>query len=141
MSSSRAALRQAFAAAAAAIPGVANALDHEPGMEALPPLPCVTMLSDLYSQEDVLTGPATENIWGWEVRVYVDLVQGYREAQEQLDDLVPAVLGIVRANTDIDGTCLWARLQDPGGTPFFAHDEQKAYAWKVLQLRAEMEET
>src|SRR5690606_25192056 len=53
--SSRKAIRDYFVAQVLEIDGVASALPYEPGPEALPPLPAVTMLSDLYGQEDTLT--------------------------------------------------------------------------------------
>lgn len=140
--SSRQDIREAFAALVLSeVAGVYSALTYEPGPEAMPArLPVVTMLADLFGQTDVMTGPKTENVWGWEVRVYVDLGQGYEAAQAELEEIVPEVLGVVRANTDLSSSCLWARMDDPGTPIFFAHEAQKRYAWKALQLRAEVEE-
>jgi hypothetical protein len=128
--------------ACTALPEIASALPYEPGPEALPAaFPVVTMLADLYGQVDRETGPVTDNTWGWEVRVYVDLTQGYEAAQVELDDAVPAVLSVIRADPSLDGSCEWARIEDPGGPPEFGVERNRRYAVKRLLLRAELFET
>lgn len=137
--SSRKAVREAFCARVREIDGVASAVPYEPGPEGLPKLPAVTMRSYLYGQDDVETGPATDNEWGWEIRVYVPL-GNYETAQALLDDLVPAVLSVPRRYPDLDGTCEWARTQDNGEPVAFEHDGSRKYAVKSIQLIASLQE-
>lgn len=140
MASSRKAVRDAFTTYAKQVTGIASACTYEPGPEGLPTLPAVTMRSYLFGQADVETGPRTDNEWGWEVRVYVPL-DDYEAAQVLLDDLVPAVLGIVRAHPDLSGTCEWARMQDNGEPVSFEQDGRARYAVKTVQLIAALQET
>lgn len=139
MSSSRKAIREAFCAACLQIEGITSAVPYEPGPEGLPPLPAVTMRSYLYGQDDRETGPRTDNEWGWVVRVYCPL-DSYEAAQVALDDLVPAVLGVVRGDPDLGGTCEWARMQDNGEEVQFEHDGRQRYAVKSVQLIAALSE-
>lgn len=133
------AIEAAFVERALAVDGVASAIDYEP--EALPPRPCVTMLYVSVQQDDVATGPSTDNVWEWRVNVYVDLGPGerYRDAQMNLKRLVPKVLGIVRSAQDLGDTCLRASFADVEAEPTFDHDG--GLVWKSLRLRALVEET
>lgn len=139
-SSSRKQVREAFCARCLEVDGIESALPYEPGPEALPPLPAVTLRSYLYGQVDAETGPLTDNEWGWEVRVYVPLEGGYQRAQELLDDLVPAVLSVPRRYPDLDGTCQWVRVQDNGEPVAFEVDGRRRYAVKTIQLIAMLQE-
>ena len=147
MANARKAIRDRFCALLLAeVDDLAAALPYEPGAEALPAMPCVTMLADMFGQVDRETGPVTDNTHGWELRLYVALAEAddmsaYEAAQEQIEDLVPAVYTVVRKYPDIDGTCEWARIGDAGQPVEFLRDGSGRYALKRMQLRAELFET
>lgn len=132
----------AFADEASKIDGIRAALHFEPAQ--LPTLPCVTLLAVQIQQEENQTGPATENLWGWNVYLYIPLggrVAGddYEGAQDDLYELVPPLLAIVRRNPELDDTCLKATIADLGGEPDF--DEENGALVKTLRLTARTEET
>jgi hypothetical protein len=126
-----------------------SALPYEPGSEAFPvPPPLVTMRSDLFSQDDIETGPVTRNVHGWNLRIWVALTEdgtpgrgAYESAQYALDALVPDVLSVVRKHPDIDGTCEWASVADSGGEVEFWDQAGQKYAAKSIQFRCEVFET
>ena len=147
MANVRKAVRDRFCALLLAeVDDLAAALPYEPGDEALPQMPCVTMLSDLFNQVDRETGPVTDNTHGWELRLYVALAEtdtqsAYEAAQEQIEDLVPEIFTVVRKYPDIDGTCEWARIGDAGQPVEFLRDKSGRYAMKRMQLRVDVFET
>ncbi len=135
-------IRDAFAALAAAVEGIATALPYEP--ERLPArFPAVTMVFTNFTQEDVYTGPATVNEWMFRVRVHVALKIGpgsdFARAYGELEVLVPRILRIVRTNPGLNGSCEWARIEDVGEEPLIATDN-RAMA-KDLRLIARTEVT
>lgn len=132
----------AFAAAAAAVPGIKTALHYTP--EQLPELPAVTMLPRRIQQDERYTGPTTENLWTWAVYLQLPLggrVAGsdFEAAQDLLYDLLPALLAIVRADPELGGTCLKATLADLGEEPDF--DPEQRVVVKILELTARTQET
>lgn len=136
------AIAKAFAAAVAALPGFKAALHYEP--EELPSLPCVTMNQRRVEQRDRFTGPSTENVWTWAVYVHVPLggrVAGsdFQQAQEALYALVPAVLGVQRADPSIGGNAIRSEILDLGEEPEPDVDQREVV--KILELRATTEET
>jgi hypothetical protein len=130
-----AAVEQAFLTKALAVPAVATTVDHEP--QTLPRLPCVTLLWVGLSQDDVETGPRTENRWTWRINLYLQL-QDYRRAQDQLKDIVPQLLAITRRDPSLGGTVDWARIADDGQDPVFG--DQAGFLRKSLLLTVETTE-
>ena len=124
-----------FVTQVAALAGIDSALDHEP--ERLPAkLPVVTLLWRGFVQEDVETGPNTENQWTWRVRLHVALGQReqWRSGQASMKVLVPALLNFVRDNPALGNTCERATLEDVGEEPEFDNDSRMM--WKDMVLRA-----
>lgn len=112
-------IRQAFAAHAAAVTGVANAYDHEPELlpENMEEGAAVTMIIARVVPEIVETGGAVQVDWNWSVYVYV-LLSDYALAQDQMTELLPPLLLITMLDSDLGGTCDQAWLTDAGGEPF-----------------------
>lgn len=124
--------RAAFVAAAEQVEGVRFALDHEP--KALPKaLPGVTMLLKRQTQEARETGPATDVLIEWTVRLYASL-RDYRLAQEQIEEIGPRLLTITAVDPRLDGSCDVASLEDAGETVQFDHDE--GWCFKAYTLEA-----
>ncbi len=122
-------LRGKFVTAAAAVPGIQAAKDHEP--ESLPKLPCVTMLALPPAQRDVATGGVVELTLTWRVMVYVGLGSGYEAAQDALADLLEPLLAITRSDPNATGSCDFWELTGDGSEPQFAHEE----GWVFQRLR------
>lgn len=142
----RKAIRDAFCALVEAELDGVTALAYEP--EYLPDPPVVTMVASVFEQADRETGPVTDNVHGWELRVYVALSEpadgstgAYEAGQHALEDLVPDIYSLVRAHPDINGTCEWASLSDSGAPVDFYHQAGQQYAMKSVQLRCAVFET
>jgi hypothetical protein len=129
------ALEEAFAAAVRRIPEVREAYDHEPDLTQGMALPAVTMLWTDLVQDDVDTGPYTQNQWGWDVTVYVPLEVGWRDAQRLLKQIVAAILSLVREDPRLNEEADLIRISD-GGPPIFDHGEHAGYLQKTLRLTA-----
>lgn len=131
----------AFVARAAAIAGIRSALDHDP--EQTPRLPAVTLSFVGGEQEDRYTGPATQNVWVWLLRLYVPLrsKQGsdFRVAQNELKLYLPALFKLVRDDPSLGGTCDRATISDPLEEPDYDTDGKRVT--KELILRIQTEET
>jgi hypothetical protein len=123
-------IEDAFRTAAAAVVGVASALDYEP--KELAKLPCVTMLYLGSPQEDAETGTGQDATHTWRIGLYLHL-QDYKKAQQKLKDLLPLVMRIVRTDPQLNATCEWARLVDSLSEPIFNHEEK----WMLKTLRLE----
>ena len=130
-------IRQAFAAAAAEVDGVATALDHERGQTRLPTLPAVTMALLGFEAIDEQTGPFQTMRWSWNVYVYVDFSDAER-AQDELELILPGLARIVREDWTLDGTCTKAALTESLDIPEL--DDAQRWLRKRLQLTAELEE-
>jgi hypothetical protein len=129
-------IRAAFTAAAAAVNGVAHALDYEP--DELPPLtdgPCVTMLQRQFRPQVVQTGGVIQVTFIWTVAVYA-LLRDYQTAQAELEAVIPRLVLITVADTTLDETCDQAELVDPGQEPFPEDSGGVATMTKLLQLSA-----
>lgn len=125
----------AYAERAGLLEGIRAALHYEPVQ--LPELPCVTMLFAQVQQDDVETGPATENHWRWNVYLYIPLgntVAGdaYEAAQDALYELVPRLLSITRTDPDLGGLAIISTISDLGSEPEF--DEENGALVKTLRL-------
>lgn len=131
-------LRAAFTAAAAAVAGVAAALDHEPAElpAALADGAVVTLLGLPPAQRDTATGISLVT-YTWRANVYVNLAQGYDAAQYALADVLEAVLAITRADCDAGGLVDHWTLTGAGSEPQFAHAE--GWIFQPLILTAETE--
>jgi hypothetical protein len=115
-------IRQAFAQLAATAAGVTNALDHEP--ETIPTLErgaCVTLMQHRTDATTVETGPGQDVVSEWTVIVYVQLRE-YEKAQDDLEDVLDALIAVLRDNDRLNGTCDEARLHDDGAVPEFHND-------------------
>jgi hypothetical protein len=132
------AVAKAFSTLCAALAGVKSAYHYMP--EEYEGLPAVAMLPRRVRQDDVFTGPATENVWTWAVHIVLPLggrVAGsdYQQAQEALYTILPLVLGTVRANPDLGGLATKAAtLEDLGEEPDL--DEDAGQLVKILELTA-----
>jgi hypothetical protein len=124
-----AAVEGVFTRLALAVPAVASSVDHEP--KNLPRMPCVTMLWVGLAQDDLETGPRTENRWTWRINLYIQL-QDYKRAQDDLKAIVPELLAITRRNPDLDATVAWATIADNGNDPIFG--DQAGFLRKSLLL-------
>jgi hypothetical protein len=129
------AVETAFAAAAGRIDGVRTALDHEPDSGTVMDLPAVTMWWTDVSQDDTETGPYTDNVWGWDINLYVPLELGFRDAQKTMRTLAARLLTVVRTDPALSGACDWLRISD-GGPPVTAQSESTGYLHKTLRLAA-----
>lgn len=134
-------IRAAFVAHAAAVAGVAAALDHEPAElpAALADGAVVTMLGLPPIQTDTATGLATIT-YTWRVNVYIDLVQGFDEAQYALAAVLEPLLAITRAAGDVDAGGLvdeWTLAPSGQSEPQFAHAE--GHVFQTLTLTATIE--
>lgn len=114
------AIAKAFAALCAAAAGVKSAYHYMP--EEYAGLPAVAMTWTRVQQDDVYTGPATENLWQWTVDVVVPIggrVAGsdFQQAQESLYSLVPAILAVQRQNPDLGGLAIKTAIGDLGEEP------------------------
>lgn len=131
----------AFAAKAALLPGVKVSLRYDP--EELQGLPAVTLSYTRTDQADRFTGPATENVWHWIVRLYVPLGtrlagSDFELVDDLLYDLVPRLFKVVRDDPGLSGACIKCELSDPGDEP--ERDVENGRVVKLLQLRATTEE-
>jgi hypothetical protein len=113
---------------------VASAFPYEP--ENLGPLPCATMILAHIDPEEVATGPRVDVTWYLELRLYVGL-SDWAAAQEQLDDLVPVVIGVFRDDPTLDHLIEWFRLLDTGVPVEFNAGER--WLRKTLQVAAKVE--
>jgi hypothetical protein len=106
---------------AEAIPGIAIALDYEPGAEGLPALPCTTMIGRGGRRTNQSTGNVEEITWVWDILLYVSMSgsETWGTAQARLHQLTPLLLAAVRADYQLGGSCEWARLIDPSERPKF----------------------
>lgn len=134
-------LRARFVAAAALVAGVSAAFDHEPAElpAALGDGAVVTMLGLPPAQIDVATGGLVNVSYAWRVNVYVNLPQGYAEAQYALADVLEPLLVITRADVDAGGLADAWTLTGGGQEPQFAHDE--GWIFQPLTLAASIERT
>lgn len=133
------AVEQAFTAAAGRIDLVRQAVDHEPDIAVGLELPAVTLWWVGIGQDDVETGPRTDNTWTWEVNVYTPLELGWRDAQTALKRIVEQLLTLVRDDPSLNDTCDWATISD-GGPPVVARTEKTGYLHKILRLTARTSE-
>lgn len=115
-------IEAAFVALAQGVEGIAAALDHEPGPEGLPRLPCVTM----FYLGPLRIGQSTGNVedldYTWEILLYVDL-KSARGAQHRARDLVEALKLAVKNDFRLAGTCDLAHLLDQLARPEFQVSE------------------
>lgn len=136
------AIAKAFAALCAAIPGVKSAYHYMP--EEYSKLPAIAMLPRRVGQDDVYTGPATENTWTWAVHLVLPIggrVVGsdFQQAQELLYTLLPLVLGVARTSPDLGGLTTKAIvLNDIGDEPDL--DQETGQIVKILELIATTQE-
>lgn len=131
-------MRQAFAAIALKADGVGSTFDHEP--EAIGDISvgaCVTMLQAKTDPVIVETGGGEDVTREWTVIIYVQL-RDYEKAQDDLEDVIEALLSIMRNHQDLDGACDKATLRDDGHQPELHHDHGTLI--KVLRLRCESSE-
>ncbi len=121
----------------AAIPGIVEVLDHEPQNLPRGRFPLITLLftGARYSHNEL--GPMSELVWSWSVRLYIRLTD-YREAQQALKDLVPAIISVTRLDPTLGGACFDSELQDEADEPTFAHDE--GWLLKSLSFSASTDE-
>lgn len=136
------AIAKAFALLCAALPNVKSAYHYMP--EEYSGLPAIALLPRRVGQDDVYTGPATENTWTWSVHVVLPIggrVAGsdYQQAQELLYTVLPEVLGVARANPDLGGLTTKAIiLDDLGEEPEI--DADAGQMVKLLELVAVTQE-
>jgi len=124
----------AFVALAGDVAGIESAYDHEPGIEGLGQLPCVTMLY-LGAKR---VGQASSNVEDlehtWDVFLYLRLSQ-YEPAQTQMRELVPLLLAAVRVKPTLDIEDCWANLLDELARPEFVHDQEDRPAMLLKRLK------
>ncbi len=129
-------IEQGFLALVKTVPGLNDALDHEP--QSLPrAYPVLTMLFVGAPQNDVATG-LVEITWHWKVNLYVSLMD-YRKAQLEMKRLVPLVLKLTRQDPYLGNSCEWAEITDEEEEPIFSTDDK--FMLKRLDLRAKTTET
>lgn len=132
------AIAKEFARLCGLIPGLKVAYHFMP--EEYAGLPAIAMLPRSVSQDDVETGPATQNTWTWAVHLVLPIggrVFGsdYQAAQESLYTLLPALLAVARNNPDLGGLTTKAiTLDDLGEEPTIEEDEGQFV--KILVLGA-----
>lgn len=96
------AVRQYVSARIAEVPGINSALDYEPGPEGLGELPGVTMLWRGPRVVAVATGPIETLRQEWTIRLYVDPRSSWSDAQDRIEELVPAILTTIRDDPRLD---------------------------------------
>jgi hypothetical protein len=135
------AIREAFVAVAASVTGVAAAIDHEPGPEGLTAQlgsgAVVTMLQQKTTPTVSETGPGADVTRVWSVIIYV-LLRDFQTAQNDLEDVLDALLLAALADQSLAGSCDESYLTDDGRHPDFFVDE--GVLVKELTLRSIVEE-
>lgn len=127
-------LEGAFEVHAAAIPAMKTVYTKTP--EKIEGLPAVTMLRTRHLKEVVDLGAYFDHTWEWQVDVYVSLQPGYQDAQDQLDELVNALIDKVTGDRMLGGLATGAALIDAGRDPRFEKEAGTRYVIKQLLLRA-----
>lgn len=131
-------IRAHFVALAATVTGVAAALEYEPAElpAALKDGAVVTVLGMPPAQISTSTGMDTVT-YSYRINVYVNLIQGYQEAQDALADVLEALLAKIRPDVNAGGLADIWRLSGTGQEPAFAHDE--GWILQPLTLTAAIE--
>lgn len=131
-------VRAAAVAHFAGVTGVAEAVDHEPAElpASLKNGAVVTLLGLPPAQTPTATGLDTIT-YTYRVSVYVNLIDGYQEAQYGLADVLEALLTPFRGDTNAGGIVDWWKLTGTGQEPQFAHEE--GWVFQTLLLSALIE--
>lgn len=117
------------------MPEIATAFAYEP--EILGELPCATMLLAWINPAETATGPRLDCTYTWWLRLYVGL-SDWQAAQEQLEELIPAVLSVWRDDPTLGDLIEWFTISDSGEPPMFnAHEK---WLRKALLVRAVFED-
>jgi hypothetical protein len=132
-------IRTAFVAKLTPLPaGVAAVLDYEPAElpAALKDGAVVTLLGLPPAPAPTATGLDTWT-YTWRVCVYVNLIDGYQEAQYALADALEGILAPFLTDSNAGGLVDWWKLTGAGVEPQFAHEE--GWVFQPLVLSALIE--
>jgi hypothetical protein len=102
------AIEQAFLTSALALPEVKAVFDYEPAR--LDITPAVTLAWQACPSEPSSTGYSVVH-WKWRVEITVSQTD-FRQAIKELQNVSKALIGVVRSNPSLNGTCDWAFLND-----------------------------